>query len=54
MVNIYEHIDEYDEYLFWKMEEDYRVAMELKPQRDLEELLVLDELFPLDDELFPE
>jgi len=42
----YQDIDEYDEYLQMRSEEDYEVAMKLKPQRDLEEQEVLDELFP--------
>jgi len=38
--------DEYDDYLQQRSEEDYRIAMELQPQRDLEEQEMLDELFP--------
>ena len=38
--------DEYDDYLLQKSEEDYEIAMALKPQRDLDEQIVLDELFP--------
>lgn len=38
--------DEYDDYLQQKMDEDYDTAIALKPQRDLEEQEVMDELFP--------
>ena len=42
----YQDWDEYDDYLQQKMDEDYKIDMALKPQRDLEEQEVMDELFP--------
>ena len=43
--------DEYDDYLLEKSEEDYEITMALKPQRDLDEQIVLDELFPNESEI---
>lgn len=43
--------DEYDDYLLQKEEMDYEIAMALKPQRDLDEQIVLDELFPNEPEI---
>ena len=38
--------DEYDDYLQEKADRDYEIAMELQPQKELEELEMMDELFP--------
>lgn len=43
---IYQDMDEYDEYLQEKADDDYNVAMTLQPQRELEEQDTMDELFP--------
>lgn len=39
-------LDEYDEYLQEKADMNYEIAMALQPQRELEEQLMMDELFP--------
>jgi len=51
MARTYQDMDEYDEYLLEKSERDYEIAMALKPERDLEEQIVLDELFPNEQEI---
>lgn len=42
----YQDWDEYDDYLQQKMDEDYEIAMAQQPQRELEELEMMDVLFP--------
>jgi hypothetical protein len=46
MAKTYDDWDEYDDYLQEKAERDYEIAMALQPQRELEEQLMMDELFP--------
>lgn len=43
--------DEYDDYLQEKAEREYEIAMALEPKRLLEEQLVLDEMFPNEQEI---
>ena len=51
MAKTYQDWDEYDDYLQEKAERDYEIAMALQPQRELEEQLMMDELFPDDPEI---
>jgi hypothetical protein len=51
MGKTYQDWDEYDDYLQEKAERDHEIAMALEPERQLEEQLMMDELFPNDPEI---